>query len=174
MSLSCSAWSSPLRDTRHDLDIRQAAVRWWPGLPWRLWKAQLIAESGLDPTARSPVGAEGIAQFMGPTWAEVSKDLGYVDVPRSSARHAINAGAYYMAKIKRPWRMPEFERHKFTAAAYNAGGGNIRRAWRLCGEPQDWSTASKCLEDITGRHHTETLNYVARIFRLWQELEKRG
>lgn len=109
---------------------------------------------------------------MGPTWAEVSKDLGYVDVPRSSARHAINAGAYYMAKIKRAWAMPELERHKFAAASYNAGGGNIRKAWRLCGEPGTWGEASACLEDVTGRHHVETVNYVAKIWQFWGQLER--
>jgi cell wall-associated NlpC family hydrolase len=38
-------------------------------LPPALLAAQLEAESGFDPSARSPAGAEGIAQFMPATWA---------------------------------------------------------------------------------------------------------
>jgi peptidoglycan DL-endopeptidase CwlO len=38
-------------------------------VPPALLAAQLEAESGFDVTARSPAGAEGIAQFMPPTWA---------------------------------------------------------------------------------------------------------
>jgi peptidoglycan DL-endopeptidase CwlO len=38
-------------------------------LPPALLAAQLEAESGFDPAARSPAGAEGIAQFMPVTWA---------------------------------------------------------------------------------------------------------
>ena len=38
-------------------------------LPPALLAAQLEAESGFDATARSPAGAEGIAQFMPATWS---------------------------------------------------------------------------------------------------------
>jgi cell wall-associated NlpC family hydrolase len=38
-------------------------------LPPALLAAQLEAESGFDPSARSPSGAEGIAQFMRSTWS---------------------------------------------------------------------------------------------------------
>ena len=38
-------------------------------VPPALLAAQLEAESGFDATARSPAGAEGIAQFMPSTWA---------------------------------------------------------------------------------------------------------
>jgi hypothetical protein len=45
----------------HD-PIARAALRW--NVPTNLLAAQLYAESGFNPFARSPAGAEGIAQFM--------------------------------------------------------------------------------------------------------------
>ena len=45
----------------HD-PIAKAALRW--NVPMNVLAAQLYAESGFNPFARSPAGAEGIAQFM--------------------------------------------------------------------------------------------------------------
>jgi soluble lytic murein transglycosylase-like protein len=155
----------------YDKAIRQAAERWLPGIPWKLLKAQLYQESRLDPAARSPAGAQGIAQFMGPTWQEVSQALGYHAIPRSAAEPSIDAAAYYMAQVKKRWASAELERHKFGLAAYNAGGGNIGRAARLCGDPPAWASVVPCLDDVTGRHSTETIGYVERIWTYWALME---
>lgn len=148
-------------------------MRWLPGVPWRLWKAQLYQESRLDPDARSPAGAEGLAQFMGPTWAEVSRELGYANVSRSSTAHAINAGAYYMAKLRKRWAsLSEWDRQKLSQASYNAGAGNISRARRSCGDAMTWALVAPCLEAVTGHHHRETLTYVERIWHWYETMER--
>ena len=157
----------------YDAQIEQAAATWWPGLPWRLLKAQLWQESRLDPTARSGVGAEGLAQFMGPTWADVSRAIGQPGVPRTLAGPAIEGAAYYMAELSRSWRVAEeLERHKFAAASYNAGLGNIRKSYRWCQMPDEWAPASACLPAVTGKANAQqTTTYVTRIWRWWQMME---
>ncbi|MBX3447529.1 MAG: transglycosylase SLT domain-containing protein [Parvibaculaceae bacterium] len=167
----CSIWLLPSPadafPARYDAEIEQAVKRWWPDYPDHLaWKAQLWQESRLDPAAVSPAGAAGVAQFMPATWADVVREL---RLPRSASRHeaslAIEAGAYYMARLRRSWSSPrpQAERHRLAQASYNAGLGNILRAQKLCGGARLWDEISPCLPRITGRHSKETIDYVRLI-----------
>src|SRR5690606_7292763 len=79
--MACACWPSPSSGAsftaKYDGQIQAATKRWWPDVPyWKLWKAQMIQESRLDPTAVSSVGARGLAQFMPSTWREVAAELG--------------------------------------------------------------------------------------------------
>jgi membrane-bound lytic murein transglycosylase F len=50
---------------RYDDTFRKAAKRsFGPAFDWRVFKAQGMAESNLDPLARSRVGARGLMQLM--------------------------------------------------------------------------------------------------------------
>jgi soluble lytic murein transglycosylase-like protein len=81
--------------TQYDKLIQAAAAKHLPDHDWRLLKAQYLAESRLDPSAVSPVGAQGIAQFMPGTWSDVAKELGYpADITPFDPEAAIPAGAY--------------------------------------------------------------------------------
>ena len=167
-----SSWASSWPE-RYDAQIEKAAKRWLPGLPWAMWKAQLIAESGLDPAAVSPAGARGLAQFMPGTWIEVSRALGWGIVSPHLAEYAVEGGAYYLAKLRKAWRAPrpQDDRVKLAQAAYNAGLGTLLAAQGLCGGPNLYAEIVACLPRITGRHAAETLAYVPRIWRLWARLE---
>jgi soluble lytic murein transglycosylase-like protein len=159
----------------YDRQIRAAAETYLPGIPWRLVKAQLCAESGLDPRARSAAGAEGLAQFMPATWAEVARALGLGAAAPAEAGPAIRAAAFYMARQRRFFALQDLERHRHAVAAYNAGAGNVLKAWRLCGAPPSWAATVGCLDEVTGRHWLETASYVHRIFdRYWPRMEAGG
>src|SRR3972149_148459 len=98
--------AASLYPDRYDRDISQAAERYLPGVDWRLLKAQYDQESRLNPEAVSPVGAAGIAQFMPGTWAEVSRQIGAGQISPHMAEPAIEAGAYYMAQLRKSWSAP--------------------------------------------------------------------
>lgn len=141
-------------------------------MPWRLWKAQLWQESRLDPAARSPAGAEGLAQFMPGTAAQIFPLLGYGVLDRRLAAPSIEAGAYYMARLRAGWTAPRpwQDRHKLAQASYNAGPGNILAAQRACGDadgnqPAGYDAIMACLPQITGRYAAETIEYAPRIWR---------
>jgi soluble lytic murein transglycosylase-like protein len=114
--------------------IIQAAQRW--SVSAHLLAAQLYAESNFNPFARSPAGAEGIAQFMPGTAAAI----GLADPFDPDA--AINAQAHLMRDL-----LGRFGSVPLALAAYNAGPGAVA----ACG----------CIPPFA-----ETQAYVARILGL--------
>lgn len=144
-----------------------------PGVPWLLWKAQLYQESRLDPLARSPAGAEGIAQFMAGTAREIWPLLGYKVVDRRLAQPSINAGAYYMARLRRQWsaKRPDEDRHNLALASYNAGIGHLLKAQEICGGGSLYAEIIRCLPDVTGFHAAETIGYAPAIRKWWAMME---
>lgn len=171
---SDAAYCLPLSwPTKYDPDIQRSVRRWWPAGPeWRWWKAQLIQESQLNPNAQSPVGAQGLAQFMPATWEQINRELALADVSRRDAGRSIEAGAYYMGKLKAGWRSPrpEMDRHYLAAASYNAGIGSIIKAQRKCGGPAGYDAIMQCLPLITGKYSAETIGYVIRIRKIHGKL----
>lgn len=113
---------------------------------------------------------------MPATWRETCTLLRYP--PEASAfdvRFAIPAGAHYMRRMRRLWGKTEIQpedRHRFALASYNAGGGNIQKAWRLAGKPGHWWPVEEHLPEITGKHAAETITYVARVYRWYEQLTK--
>jgi hypothetical protein len=114
--------------------LARAAQRW--NVSAALLAAQLYAESGFNPFARSHAGALGIAQFMPATAAA----RGLRD-PFDAAQ-AIDAQAHLMRDLLR-----QFGSVPLALAAYNAGPGAVA----ACG----------CIPD-----NGETPGYVARIIGL--------
>jgi hypothetical protein len=114
--------------------IARAAQRWNVGAA--LLAAQLHVESGFDPLARSPAGAQGIAQFMPGTAAALGLANPF-DAPA-----AIDAQAHLMRDLLR-----RFASVPLALAAYNAGARAV--AGCMCIPP-----------------YPETQGYVARILGL--------
>jgi len=156
----------------YDREIKKAAEMYLPGVDWRLWKAQLYQESRLDPNAMSPVGASGLAQFMPGTWADVSRQLGMEGLSPTMVEPAILAGAYYMAKLRTSWSSPrpDMDRHYLAAASYNAGLGNILKAQKRCEMLLLYDDIIRCLPSVTGRHSKETITYIERIKKWFNQM----
>ncbi len=170
LSASLSALSFP---DHYDHDIKKAVKLHWADWPfWLDWKAQLYQESRLKPSAVSPVGAAGVAQFMPATWKEMVSKFGY---DKTSSPHdaklAIEAGARYMSIQRRNWSSPrpQQDRQWLAQASYNAGLGNMLKAQKKCEMAVSYPGIVKCLPDITGHHSKETITYVERISR-WRYL----
>lgn len=86
------------------------------GLKPRIFVRQINAESGFNPRARSPAGAQGVAQIMPGT----ARAWG---VDPNKPRQALDAAAKNMAKYVR-----EFGSYENALRAYNAGPGAIERS----------------------------------------------
>ncbi|ECU7995205.1 lytic transglycosylase domain-containing protein, partial [Salmonella enterica subsp. enterica serovar Toucra] len=109
--------------------IRSARVDWGLNAPVADFAAQLHQESGWNPAARSPVGAQGLAQFM-PSTADWLSGL----MPHLAAREPWNPGWAIRALVSYDrwlWQrvvVPDgCERMAMTLSAYNGGLGWVNR-----------------------------------------------
>ena len=159
--------------------IRESVDDYWSDYPyWHAWKAQLYQESWLRSDVVSPVGAAGVAQFMPGTWQDVRTRMGLSALASPHvAKYAIPAGAYYMRQLRRQWRSPRplKDRNQLAQASYNAGLGNLLDAQKACRRedgtlPNLYLDIEACLPQITGHHSEETMTYVRRIDRYWQQM----
>lgn len=129
----------------------------------------------MDPSAVSPVGAEGLLQVMPATYAEVVRTLHWDGaVSAFDPARAVDAGAYYQRRSRLAWRSdgrtPE-ERNRWGLCAYNAGLGSCLKAQAKCGAPVLWANAAPCLADITGAAFSQqTVGYVINITQFAAEI----
>jgi soluble lytic murein transglycosylase-like protein len=142
---------------------------------WRWFKAQAIAESNLDSNARSWVSAKGVMQIMPNTFAELQKknpEFENIEDPRWN----IAAGIYYDSQL---WRRfseltEEQQRRNFMFGAYNAGPTTITRARQLAKtsghDTTQWSSVVAVAPQVPAWRHKETLNYIERIQKFFDEL----
>lgn len=88
--------------------------------------AQIDAESGWNPKATSPVGAQGPAQFMPGTWAAYGRDDdGNGTASPFDIGDAVMAQARYDCAISKLVESVPGDRLENTLAGYNAGPGAV-------------------------------------------------
>jgi soluble lytic murein transglycosylase-like protein len=105
-----------------------------------LLAAQLYAESGFNPFAVSPAGAEGIAQFMPGTAEAMGLDDPFDPVA------AIDAQARLMSDL-----LEQFDgKVALALAAYNAGPGAVRRYGGIPPYPETRAYVSRILGLLGG------------------------
>jgi cell wall-associated NlpC family hydrolase len=99
-----------------------------PEVSPNLLAALLTQESGFNPKAASPVGAQGIAQFMPSTWETHGID-GNGDGKRDvwDPEDAIPSSAKYLCTIAEDVNDVPGNKQSNMLAAYNAGSGAVRK-----------------------------------------------
>jgi membrane-bound lytic murein transglycosylase F len=119
--------------TDFDPHFRKYSKRFFGvGFDWHYFKAQAIAESNLDPEARSSVGAVGIMQLMPATFEEVAGKSDFVNGTLEEPRWNIAAGIWYNKHQFDYWQKGRSleERLRFMYGSYNAGRVTLRKAQR--------------------------------------------
>ena len=106
-----------------------------------------VVESALIPTAKSPVGATGLWQFMGPTAGDLNlRRDEWVD-ERMHPEKATEAACKHLKYL-----YGMFQDWELVLAAYNWGGGSMRRVMKRTGKKTFW--------DLYPHLPAETRNYV--------------
>jgi soluble lytic murein transglycosylase-like protein len=138
------------------------------GFDWRVFKAQGLAESNLNPESRSWVGALGIMQLMPSTFKEVqSANPEFADV--NNPEWNIASGIYYDRQLWKQWTKNESapDRLSFVFGSYNAGRGTILKAQNQAAKAQlnrdMWPSIEEVAPKVPKWRHEETLGYVRKI-----------
>jgi membrane-bound lytic murein transglycosylase MltF len=165
---------------RFDDAFRKYTKRFFgPGFDWRIFKAQSMTESNLNPDAVSRVGARGLMQLMPSTFEEIrtrNPELGQINDPEWN----IAAGIYYDRQLWRHWTTgaADTDRQPFMFGSYNAGRGTILRAQKVAIgkslEPHLWMSIQNVAPDVPGWRHQETIDYVQRIQFSFGRMDNRG
>ena len=166
---------------RYDPMFRKYSKRFFGvGFDWRLFKAQGMTESNLNPAATSWVGARGVMQLMPSTFTEVqSRNPDFTAIDNDEWN--IAAGIYYDRRLWRMWlgdSVSADDHRHFMFASYNAGRVPILRARTLARsralDPALWTSIALVAPEVRGWRHRETLTYVQRIQANLDRMDARG
>lgn len=157
---------------------RETQFRFGIPAPVTVIAAQIQQESAWNPLARSPVGAQGLMQFMPATsaWANTAAGFGSVD-PFNPA-WSIRAGVWYDRWLyDRIKANSPCDRWMFTLSAYNGGLGYVYKRQKLSPTPGSWDATGTINPGITPPNQRENESYAPRIlyrhqpgFKSWGQM----
>ena len=156
-------------NSRYDGYFRKYSKRYFGlGFDWRYFKAQGMAESQLNPNARSYVGARGIMQLMPSTFKEINTarpEFKAIDDPEWNIAAGILHDRYLWSLWTRG--VEEEERPAFMFGSYNAGEGTITRACGVARASQldssRWGSIEQIAPQVQRWRYRETIGYVRKI-----------
>ena len=165
---------------RYDGFFRKYTKRFFgPAFDWRPFKAQGMAESGLDTAARSRTGARGIMQLMPSTFEAIQSkapDLVSIDDPEGN----IAAGIRHNRALWRLWdsAATTVDQRQFMFASYNAGRSTILRAQGVARatklDPHLWPSIEAVAIRVRRWRQRETLRYLRTIETWLGQLDDQG
>lgn len=110
--------------------IRNAHFYWSMAAPTATFGAQIHAESGWRPTARSPVGARGLGQIMPATGQFLARHCDGLGAQNSfNPIWSIRGLLCYDRYLFKMTTGGECERMRHVMAGYNAGPGRMFKRW---------------------------------------------
>lgn len=169
LSTGLGAQTLPSAAHQHRAELTRAArLAFGLDAPVPLLAAQIHQESGWRANAVSPVGAQGLAQFMPATARDWCPRVQGVDCNPFNATWAFRAQAGYMAQLlaAAPTRYVEYDRYWVALRAYNGGPGHWQAEARATGhaQPTRPQVDAACGQARRSpRHCPENLHYPQRI-----------
>lgn len=166
--------------------LRSAWRTFGPSAPTALLAAQIHAESTWRTDATSRVGAQGLAQFMPRTAAEMAERYPADCAPANpnSARWAIACRDRYMQRLlqsQRPFSaalLSECSRWVFALRAYNGGNTWVIRDRRAAAagaaDPDEWMQVQGFNAGRSEANHRENTRYAPKILALQARYQRAG
>lgn len=166
---------------RYDDTFRKYSKRFFGvGFDWRLFKAQGLTESNLDPAATSWAGARGLMQLMPSTFLAIqTRNPQFLSIDDDEWN--IAAGVYHDRELWRMWRddsVDAADHQRFMFASYNAGRVTILRAQGVARaralDPRLWASIEQVAPSVRRWRQAETLVYVRKISANIDRMDARG
>ncbi|WP_254601820.1 transglycosylase SLT domain-containing protein [Cupriavidus taiwanensis] len=151
---------------------RETAFRFGVAGPVPVIAAQIMQESKFNPLARSPVGAQGLMQFM-PTTATWAGQVAIAGpVQPLNPQWSIRAGVWYDRWLYDRVKTADTEcdRWAFVLASYNGGLGYVYKRQKLSAAPGDWAATGRINPGIHPANQRENADYPRQILGRWQPL----
>jgi membrane-bound lytic murein transglycosylase F len=176
-----AADAQPVGSDRYDSYFKKYSKRFFgPAFDWRLFKAQGMAESNLNPRARSWVGARGVMQLMPTTQREVRSKNPELKVISGTTEMNIAAGIAYNRQIWQLWIPDSDSEHlrEFMLGSYNAGRSTLLRAQRVAQETllnhRVWPSIATVAPKVPRWRYEETISYVERVLTYLARMDHAG
>lgn len=155
-------------------DLVQEAGNSCPEVSPNLLAALLQQESGFNPKATSPAGAQGIAQFMPSTWADKGVD-GNGDGKKDvwDPEDAIPASGEYLCDLADEVADVPGDKRSNMLAAYNAGGPAVKKYGGVppYKETQNYvQTISAAADKTPGGGNTTTTDQAVTVINTAEEM----
>ena len=149
---------------KYDHHFKKYSKRYFgPQKDWHWFKAQAIAESGLDPKARSKAGALGIMQILPATFGDIQKKQPTF-TSLMDPKWNIAAGIFYDRQLYKKWMktdLPTGQRLAFAFASYNAGHRRMRKAYNKVEQAEgtiySWGQVAPLAPKAT-RHYVQRIH----------------
>lgn len=154
---------------------------------WKMLAAIAYVESKFDTTARSHRGAQGLMQIMPSTYHHLLARMGVADTMAQSVELDIRVAVKYIDDLGSLFSfINERERMNYILGSYNGGSNHIFDAMRIARKKginlYNWNSLSPVLASLSDPEvyndsvcqygsfdATETLNYVKRVNRKYNE-----
>ncbi len=145
-------------NSKYDPYFRKYSKRFFgPGMDWRWFKSQAIAESELKHTSRGPQGAVGLMQIMPETFSQSNNEL---LLESHQERWHIAVAIQYNRWLWSRWeKSTEGDPIDLMLASYNAGRSRILTSTYFCGGCLSWERLQNFVPPVT-RH------YLIKIYAL--------
>ncbi|WP_218566388.1 lytic transglycosylase domain-containing protein [Vallicoccus soli] len=126
-------------------DLFRAAAERYPAVSAAQLAAHARAESGFDPDAVSPAGAQGLMQIVPGTFGDFGRDAdGDGEADPFDPADSVETAAAYLTWIGEQLDLPVSDER--VIAAYNAGPGAVQEA----GGVPDFEETRTYVERVTG------------------------
>ena len=158
---------------------------------WKMLAAIAYVESKFDTTARSYRGAQGLMQIMPSTYHHLLAKMGVPDTMAQSVELDIRVAVKYIDDLGDLFNfINEKERMNYILGSYNGGSNHIFDAMRIARKNginrYNWNSLSPVLASLSDPEvyndsvcqygsfdATETLNYVNRVNRKYNEYKSK-
>lgn len=143
--------------------------------PVPVFLAQIMQESGFNPSAVSAAGAQGLLQFMPATAKWAAQAGGFGIVAPLDPKWSIRAGAWYMRSLYTRVREADShcDRWLFAFSGYNGGEGWVWKRQAKSVSPGSWALTGDINPGITESNQRENSRYGPRIVYALQPMYAR-